>query len=325
MKEIEIDGTISAISEALIEHAGDFQTIWFRGQGDYAYKLLPSLFRQGKEFGVKFNEPAMFQEFKRRSHEKSKNHNNTYDWLTLMQHYGLPTRLLDWSTNLLVALYFCCISNKDKDGALFVLNPTYFSRDFKLNELMEMQIVEENRSDFYRRLLFRMGSTFDDNSLLNDIKFSDIKKYLHIQNRFTGLSIGSNEPLKNICLYQPLENTVDHNGEPMTGVYQDVLRAFSNIVPFTPPHLNDRIRQQHGCFTLHGGMYIDGEPFIEVSALEEHTYSENALIKIKISCADKERLLRELEFSGIREATLFPEMEYQAKEITSLYSSGITS
>jgi hypothetical protein len=325
MKEIEIDGTISAISEAIIEHADDFQTIWFRGQGDYSYKLLPSIFRQGEEFGVKLNEPLMFQEFKRRSHDKSSNHNNTYDWLTLMQHYGLPTRLLDWSTNLLVALYFCCISNKDKDGALFVFNPTSFVRDYKLNELMEMQIVEENCSDFYRRLLFRMDSFFDDNSQLNGFNFSEIKEDVFIQHRFTGLRPNCVEPLTKICLYQPLAKTIGLSGNQISGLHQNILSAFSNIIPFTPPHLNDRIRQQHGCFTLHGGMYIDGKQFIEVSSLEEHIYSKDALIKIKISRNDKKRLIKELNFSGIREATLFPEMEYQAKDITSRYSGEITS
>lgn len=46
-------------------------------------------------------------------------------WLTLMQHYGLPTRLLDWSESPLVALYFALSSDKDAktDAAVWVLNP----------------------------------------------------------------------------------------------------------------------------------------------------------------------------------------------------------
>ena len=46
-------------------------------------------------------------------------------WLTLMQHYGLPTRLLDWSESPLVALYFALSSDEDAktDAAVWVLNP----------------------------------------------------------------------------------------------------------------------------------------------------------------------------------------------------------
>lgn len=52
-------------------------------------------------------------------------------WLTLMQHYGLPTRLLDWSESPLVALYFALSSQEDKDAAVWALNP------MKLNKKVE--------------------------------------------------------------------------------------------------------------------------------------------------------------------------------------------
>ena len=37
-------------------------------------------------------------------------------WLCVMQHYRAPTRLLDWSENLLVALYFAVSADLDQDG-----------------------------------------------------------------------------------------------------------------------------------------------------------------------------------------------------------------
>lgn len=44
---------------------------------------------------------------------------NDKEFLFLAQHYGLPTRLLDWTYNPLIALYFACCSNFDKDGIVY--------------------------------------------------------------------------------------------------------------------------------------------------------------------------------------------------------------
>lgn len=44
---------------------------------------------------------------------------NTWEWLALAQHHGLPTRFLDWTQNPLVALYFACRENHQKDGLVF--------------------------------------------------------------------------------------------------------------------------------------------------------------------------------------------------------------
>ena len=50
--------------------------------------------------------------------------NDFFTWLILIQHYGCKTRILDWSENLLVALYFATDTNSyEKDGYLWVLMP----------------------------------------------------------------------------------------------------------------------------------------------------------------------------------------------------------
>ncbi|MBL9160623.1 MAG: FRG domain-containing protein [Verrucomicrobiales bacterium] len=51
---------------------------------------------------------------------------NDFECLALAQHYGLPTRLLDFSSNILVALYFACESDFDSDGCIFAFLPDLF-------------------------------------------------------------------------------------------------------------------------------------------------------------------------------------------------------
>ncbi|MDD5216238.1 MAG: FRG domain-containing protein, partial [Methylococcales bacterium] len=114
---IGLDGgnSISSITKLLEQHfIHSKEELWFRGQANYEHKLIPALFRE------QYDEARMYEEFIRRFPEHSNNHRDIFEWLTLMQHYGLPTRLLDWTTNLLVALFFCCNDEKDKDGAIFL-------------------------------------------------------------------------------------------------------------------------------------------------------------------------------------------------------------
>ncbi|MEI6706762.1 MAG: hypothetical protein WCK96_06450 [Methylococcales bacterium] len=71
MREIQVEGSISSVIEALKEEVTSrFCNIenetWFRGQADYRHKLLPSIFRADK-----YDETKMYQEFIRRYPEHS--------------------------------------------------------------------------------------------------------------------------------------------------------------------------------------------------------------------------------------------------------------
>ena len=98
-------------------------TFFFRGQSDSEYKLTPSIFRE-KNKKLLENEVGMNMEMLRK-HPKieGKYLDNNIISLLVCQHFGLPTRLLDWTLDLSVAVFFSCISNKNEDGRVLYLSP----------------------------------------------------------------------------------------------------------------------------------------------------------------------------------------------------------
>lgn len=119
------------------------EALWYRGCGLSTYKLRPTLYRHKTIKTIaelaKLERNLMVR-FRQRSipfHERSLD--NDWDTLFFMQHYRVPTRLLDWTENPFIALYFALTAapyqiGKDgkpeftKAAAIWVLNPVLWNR-----------------------------------------------------------------------------------------------------------------------------------------------------------------------------------------------------
>jgi len=113
---------IKQVREASKELGDDI--LFYRGHAEASWPLLPGLarYKTGKAL-----EPILYYDFITRAGTLLPPNCSSWNSVFAMQHHGLPTRLLDWTTTFGVALYFALRQGRSK-AAVWVLNP------FELNK-----------------------------------------------------------------------------------------------------------------------------------------------------------------------------------------------
>jgi hypothetical protein len=147
----------SASSFADLENFSQNHVGWlFRGHGSPMWRLEPSIERAANRCGVNIinYERQIYREFRRHAHAyvpRVPKELDTIEWLAFMQHYGAPTRLLDFTYSFWIALFFA-FENAESDCAVVALNPHSLAPnipDVDYNKIVRENIErDEHRDNF---------------------------------------------------------------------------------------------------------------------------------------------------------------------------------
>lgn len=273
--EIHFFSSISGVSN-FVSNIKKQKHLFFRGHADANYMLLPSIMRS---VNLRKNEYKLYNELLINCPNDFEKCHTHLERLVEMQHYGLPTRLLDISRNLLVALYFACESNFDTYGELVLLSAE--NKDIKYPQSDTVSILSSLPNFPYEK----------------QIEILDLVNDLTINNeQFNALN---GRLIHEIRLEKPAFQA-EINKTDLSNSY--IVYALKN---------NNRIIKQDGAFILCG--LLDGS-----SNLEHFRYKEKNK-KIVILLSNKRKILDQLETFSINKATLFPEIESVANYIKNKY------
>jgi len=165
-------------------------TLFFRGEARKHAKIIPSIYTKNEWIE---NEDKIFKEFILRNPNDFINEKTTFEKLVKMQHYSLPTRLLDITSNPLIALFFACEKYMgEKDGNLIVFSipnadTKYYDSDTVsvVSNISRRPINELNIGNLNSKKN-KFNKSHEIQYLLHEIKeekpyFKDIIKKEHMQ------------------------------------------------------------------------------------------------------------------------------------------------
>lgn len=219
----------------LLEIMGEEKTgKLYRGQANSSWNLDASITRETKYLN---NEAEMYYEILSLKPDAFKNDISVYERLITMQHYGMPTRLLDVTRNPLVAIFFACnnMQRKDSDGVIFTFKPekkidflNFEDKKLKgLGVLFNNEANTKEHTDFLSKIWFIKGIAKNQriNNQSGDFIFvgngKDVKSELH---KLPKMAIIIDAKTKEVLIEQ-LESLNIHGG----AVYPD-LSHLSNYI-----------------------------------------------------------------------------------------------
>jgi hypothetical protein len=264
----------------------------YRGHGSVEFKLRPSIFRKA---GIKENEHILLRELIAAHPEDFHGDTSALEMLVRMQHYSLPTRLLDVTFNPLVALYFACESVKKRRP--FLRAGRRSTRTVEMAGDVVILTVPK------RRIRYFDSDTVSCLTNLSRLSWTYKNK---IDTRFEITKFNESTPVKRLLHFIRQEKN---------GFLPEIEPSdLDSILLVKPKQNNKRILAQAGAFFAFG---LDEEI---VSGSADRIKVDN----ISVSAQSKTSILKELDKLGINEKTMFPEIERAARYITGTLSTADT-
>lgn len=256
----------------------------FRGQSDIKYELMPSLGRNAKKLGnVLFVERNMIEATQRRFPELLLNTMEPVERLGVLQHYGIPTRLLDLTENALVALFFACYGDFEKDGEVFVFNNV-------IDDIATYPIVNAI-ADSYR---FARGSFCSLQSFYDEV----IEQPYFLEQ-------------KNMC-------DICHDNSDDGAEW--IIECCKKPIFVETSFWVERQRGQRGRYILFNNE-INEEALSFGSRIKALPKNNEAIVgRVSVAAEKKEKILKELERLGVDRSSMFPDsMDIVCSEIKRKY------
>lgn len=318
VEEIEIKSVVEYITEVnkLLKKSKfnpNTHTAFFRGHANKDWKLEPGLLRND---GYIENEHLMYRTIIAQQTSEFSTCTSALDYLVKMQHYGLPTRLLDLTTNPLIALYFACeyqaysTSNKET-GEIIVLNvPTISIKHYDSDTISILANIAKCKEEEIKiNLNFdKWNSTdFSEEYLLKIEEEKDFDEYRESFNKLGQIQLLLHQISLEKSHFRSITNPCDLARVYIVNVKQD----------------NQRIRNQMGSFVLFGlGISKENDSLMlskkgATKILDD--WNLNRSSRLIIDPKNKQKIIKELGLLGIRKSFIYPELEILAKEIGEQY------
>ncbi len=286
---------LKTISEIKSKSENQYSTFFFRGQEVDFWKVEPSVFRDNM-LSVEHN---LLSEPLRRTPDEFSGMIDEFEIMEKYQHYGMCTRLLDITTNPLVALYFACLPHGEEEYMIL-------DEDDTNGEGLKTVKQEPFGVVYFKEELAPIPS--------DDIK---IKIILHLArldlDEKNIASVLESLFLRRIIFEDQKEKWQSEEG------FKEFVKIVQSTYTVMPILSNQRLLRQSGAFLLPGkfNFTVEKGHINEGKINKSECNMRNEFEKdfFYIANENKERILYELDDCNINQSYLFPELEYQLRYI----------